>query len=115
MHEYSIVASLIGRAEREANLRGAARVHRLRVAIGELAGVEVELLRTAYDTFRERTVCQDADLDVATVAARWACPVCDVEVVPGGILRCGKCGRPAHLARGDEIVLEQIELEVSDV
>ena len=56
MHEYGIVASLIDRVAQEATPRRA-RVHRLQVAVGELAGVDVELLRTAYDTFRPATVC----------------------------------------------------------
>lgn len=114
MHEYGIVASLIERVAQEAAPRGA-RVHRLHVAIGELAGVDVALLRTAYDTFKPATVCAAADLDVRPVAAAWRCPGCDRALAPGAALRCPVCGRPARLAAGDEIVLERIELEVPDV
>jgi hydrogenase nickel incorporation protein HypA/HybF len=52
VHEYSIVASLIDRVQQEADAHGGARVHRLYVKIGELSGVEVDLLKTAFDTFR---------------------------------------------------------------
>ena len=48
MHEYSIVASLIDRVQQEANAHGGTRVHRLHVQIGELAGVEIDLLKTAF-------------------------------------------------------------------
>ena len=48
MHEYSIVAALLDRVDREARAHGAERVQRLHLRIGELSGVEVELLRTAW-------------------------------------------------------------------
>ena len=115
MHEYSIVASLIDRVQQEAAAYEGARVHRLHVKIGELSGVELDLLKTAFDTFRERTVCDQAELAVDTVAATWACPSCDRVVARGAILRCDTCGRPARLIHGDEIILERIELEAPDV
>lgn len=115
MHEYSIVSALIDQVQHEAGLRGASRVHRLRVRIGEMAGVDVGLLRTAYDTFRDRTVCAEAELDVESVPARWVCSRCGSAMEKGALLRCPRCERPARLAEGDEIVLASIEMEVDDV
>jgi len=115
MHEYSIVASLVERVQREVEARPGAQVRKLHVRIGELAGVEVDLLRTAYETFRERTVCDGAELAIAKVAAAWRCPRCDRALAAGGILRCPGCGRAAQLAAGDEIILDRIEMEVRDV
>ena len=115
MHEYSIVASLIDRVEREASVHGATRVNRLHVAIGELSGVERELLQTAFETFRERSICSDAELTIRSVAASWTCPECARELDPEAVLRCTLCGRPARLRCGDEIVLERIEMEASNV
>ena len=93
----------------------ASRVHRLHVKIGELSGVELDLLKTAFDTFRERTICEGAELLIDTVAACWACPSCKRPVVRGAILRCDTCGRPARMVEGDEIILERIEMEAPDV
>ena len=115
MHEYSIVASLIDRVQQEAAAYDGARVHRLHVKIGELSGVELDLLKTAFDTFRERTICDGAELAIDTVAACWTCSACDRDVVRGAILRCDSCGRPARLKRGDEIILERIEMEAPHV
>lgn len=114
MHEYSIVAALVERVEREVHLHPDAIVRRLHVRIGELAGVEIELLRTAFETFRAKTICDGTDLEVDRVAARWQCPSCGrpIERPPP---RCLACNRPARLAAGDEIILDQIELEVPDV
>lgn len=112
MHEYSIVQALLQQVESHARAHGAVAVHRVLVKIGELSGVETELLRTAYATFRERTVCRDADLDVQLIPARWKCPSCRADLSGGVLLRCHACGTPARLERGDEIVLERIEMEV---
>ena len=115
MHEYSIVASLIDRVQQEATTHGGVRVHRLHVKIGELAGVEIDLLKTAFDTFRERTICDGAELTINTVAPAWACPSCKHEVEPGSILRCKECGHAARMIQGDEIILERIEMEAPNV
>lgn len=115
MHEYSIVASLIDRVQQEAAAHEGARVHRLYVKIGELSGVELDLLKTAFDTFRERTICDGAELTIDMVAPAWACPSCERTVARGAILRCDSCGRPARMTQGDEIILERIEMEAPNV
>jgi hydrogenase nickel incorporation protein HypA/HybF len=112
MHEYSLVQALLEQVDRQARVHRATAVHRLHVSVGELAGVEVQLLETAYDTFRVRTVCAGAALEVHPVAARWACPGCGSEVRAGQALRCPECGVAARLQAGDEIVLDRIEMEV---
>lgn len=113
MHEYSIVSALMDRIEREASAHQATRVKAVRVRIGEIAGVEVELLRTAYNLVSERTVCSGATLDVTVVPVRWACPSCDAPPEAGARLVCPRCGAPVKLVSGDEIMLDQIELEVA--
>ncbi len=113
MHEYSIVQALIDRVEQEAERHRASAVRRLEVRVGELSGVESGLLRTAYLTFRERTVCADADLVVRAVAARWACPRCGAGTGADGMLRCPACDVPLRLVEGDDLVLERIEMEVA--
>ena len=113
MHEYSIVASLVERVQRELDAHPGAIARRIHVRIGELAGVETGLLRTAYDTFRPRSACADAEIAIAEIAAEWRCRVCDRILPPGAVLRC--CNRPARLAAGDDILLERIEMEVPDV
>lgn len=112
MHEYSIVQALMRRVESEARARNATSVGRIRVALGELSGVDPELLSKAYEVFRERTLCHAAGMEIRTVPARWVCPSCGLALMQGEILRCPSCQTPARLASGDEIVLEQIEMEV---
>ena len=115
MHEYSIISALVGQVEQQLAMHPRAVVRRVSVRIGELAGVEIELLRTAFDTFRERTVCAGAELAIEAVPAVWKCVGCARPIATGAVLRCPECGRPAQLATGGEIILERIEMEVPDV
>lgn len=115
MHEYSIVEALLARVGDEARAHGAHKVHRLMVSIGELSGVDARLFETAFATFRERSVCAEAELCVRSVAAEWRCPRCETKILPGRALRCEACDMPARLASGDEIILDRIEMEVTHV
>jgi hydrogenase nickel incorporation protein HypA/HybF len=113
MHEYSLVQSLVGRVEAEARARRAVAVHRVVVSVGELSGVDPDLLATAYQTFRAGTGCERAELELRRVEAAWACPACSRRLERGAPLSCPRCGRPAELPPGaDEILLERIEMEV---
>lgn len=112
VHEVSLVSGLLERIEAEARARRALRVHRVRIKVGELSGVETDLLRSAYDLLRERSVCAEAELEIDREPARWRCPRCGAEPEPGMALRCPRCELPVGLVSGGEIVLEQIEMEV---
>jgi Zn finger protein HypA/HybF involved in hydrogenase expression len=66
MHEYSIVSSLVDQVEHVVASHPGAIVRRVHVEVGTYAGVELSLLQTAYDTFRERTVCEGAELRIVS-------------------------------------------------
>ncbi len=113
MHEYSLVEDLLRRVDDEARSHGAVAVRRVVLRIGELAGVEPDLLVTAYETLRPKTVCQGAPLGVEPVAAVWSCPGCGRKIEAGSGLQCAACGLPAELSSGgDGVVLQSLELEV---
>lgn len=113
MHEYSIASSLLRLAQEHAQKHGATRVLRVEICVGELAGVEVPLLETAWGLVRERSVCASAELGVRALPARWECPRCGDAVERGLALRCAGCDSPARLAAGDELLLERVEMEVT--
>jgi hydrogenase nickel incorporation protein HypA/HybF len=112
VHEYSLMTALMERVEEEAAAHRAVAVHRVRVIIGELSGVEPDLLESAFAIVRAGTICDGAALEIERVAARWACPACRRPLDAGERLQCPACGTPAALASGGEILLGQIELEV---
>jgi hydrogenase nickel incorporation protein HypA/HybF len=113
MHEYSIIQSLVQSVAAAVPRDG--YVHRIEVKIGELSGVDCELLWTAFEIFREGTICERATMTIDRVAARWDCSNCGLPLLRGAVLRCAMCGEPGYLAAGDEIILQRIEVEVSDV
>jgi hydrogenase nickel incorporation protein HypA/HybF len=112
MHEYSIAQALYDGVMTHATARGATSIQQVHVRIGELSGVDVGLLDTAWRTFRVRTPCADADMTVQVVAARWGCRACGTSARQDGALRCANCQGPLTLAEGDEILLDRIVMEV---
>jgi len=113
MHEYSIVSALLDRIEAEARSRGASSVASIRVAIGVQAGLDPDLLRSAFELARAGTPCAEATLELRAIAAEWRCRACGGELPLAGPRRCPACGSPGRLVAGDEIVLERLELEVA--
>lgn len=113
MHEYSIASSLLRMAEEQAVKHAAARVVSLELRVGELAGIEVDLLETAWSLVRERSCCDGVDLAITRTPARWECRDCGGPIARGGLLACSGCGAKARLASGDELVLDRIEMEVA--
>jgi Zn finger protein HypA/HybF involved in hydrogenase expression len=47
------------------------------------------------------------------VEAQWECGTCLAAIARGAALRCTACGQPARLRSGDEIMLDQIEMEAA--
>lgn len=84
-------------------------VREIHVALGELAGVDPELLQIAFDTLRlDRHPA--ATLILTHIPARWRCPSCDTPHAPDTALTCPRCNTPMTLTRGNDLTLLRIEL-----
>jgi Zn finger protein HypA/HybF involved in hydrogenase expression len=112
MHEVSLVHALFDEVDGHVAAHPGSRVRRVRVRIGDAAGVEPELFRTAFDGTRDERGHGAADLVITTEAEAWACGGCGAAVPTGGPLVCPACGAPARLVRGDALFLDHLELEV---
>jgi hydrogenase nickel incorporation protein HypA/HybF len=112
MHEYSIVQAMFDQIEATAREHHAGAVRRVRIRVGAAAGVDVGLLRTAYDTFRAHTMCDGAPLEIDEVPVRWECPAGHGDIPLRGPRACPTCGARARLAEGEELILDRLELEV---
>jgi len=67
MHEYSVVQALLNQCEEVAAQNEATKVMKVIVKIGVLSGVEPHLLQVAFDTFKEKTICDEAELILKSV------------------------------------------------
>ncbi len=113
MHEYSLIQSMLSRVGDEARRRNALRVHALAIRVGDLSGVDPELLAGAWEIAREGTPCAGAELRVTRMPASWSCPRCGKAFARGEVLKCSACGVPAVLSDGaDALTLDSIEMEV---
>jgi hydrogenase nickel incorporation protein HypA/HybF len=115
VHEVSLLQALFAEVDRSLAAHPGAVVHAIHVRIGELAGVEPGLFRGAYDVCRSAGPLAAAELVVTSEPARWSCPLCGIDFVPGTPLTCARCGTSARLAAGGDIFLDRIEAEVIDV
>lgn len=113
MHEYSIVQSLLDSCQENAAKHNASKVTKVVVKIGVMSGVEPELLRTAFETFKESTICKDALFVINIQSVVIKCNKCLNESVLDKMeYFCPKCGdMDVEILDGEEMFLMQMELE----
>ncbi len=76
MHEYSIVQALINQSEEAATENNATKIDKVICKIGVLSGVETHLLKVAFDTFKEGTMCDGAELVLNKQKLKLECREC---------------------------------------
>ena len=82
MHEYSIIQALMDQVETIADENSAEKVTKVILKIGVMSGVEPHLLEVAYNTFKEKTICEEAEL------------VMNIQPLS---IRCGQCQEQSEL------------------
>lgn len=115
MHELSLSEALFDQIDGSLVAHPVAVVRLVRVRVGELAGLEPELFRTAFEVSRERRGHAHAELELVFEPAVWSCRGCGLTLARGEALRCPICDGEARLTKGGDLVLERLELEVPDV
>ena len=114
MHEFSIVQSLLDLIEKNAKENNAKSVSKVVVKIGKLSGVEPHLLKIAFDTFKEKTICENAQLEMVIQDVIALCEDCSREfVVENNRFICPFCeGYNLKIVDGEDMYLMSLELEV---
>ncbi len=113
MHEYSIVQSLIDSCEEHAKANDASKITKVVVKIGVMSGVEPDLLQTAFDTFKEATICEEAQFIMNIQKVKISCNDCQSknELEKNEYL-CPKCqSSNINIIDGEDMFLMQLELE----
>lgn len=113
MHEYSIINAMLDLCEEHAKQNGAKRVFKVRVAIGLLSGVEPQLLKSAFETFREGSICEGAEFLLDIKEVKIECRECKEVFEPkDNSYICPKCESiDIEIISGKEMHLMSLEME----
>ena len=113
MHEYSIVQSLLDSCDDNAKANNATKVIKVVIKIGVMSGVEPELLKTAFDTFKEKTICEDAEFIINVQDIVVKCNECKKEATLNKLeYTCPSCdSSDLEIIDGEDMYLMQLELE----
>jgi hydrogenase nickel incorporation protein HypA/HybF len=117
MHEFSIVSSLMMLIEEHARRYNAKAVTKVVLGVGRLSGVEPDLLQIAFDTFKEKTICENAQLVIEIEEVKIRCRDCGKETSLGEKLsrKCPYCGSlNTEIVGGQDLYLKSLELETDD-
>jgi hydrogenase nickel insertion protein HypA len=113
MHEYSVVQALLNQCEEVAIENGASTIYKVVVKIGVFSGIEIHLLQVAFDTFKENTLCEVAELVIQEQKLKLACEVCKAEFeVDEARYYCRACeSLKVKVLDGEEMYLMSVEME----
>ena len=113
MHEYSIVQALINQCEDIAKENQATKITKVVTKIGAMSGVETHLLQSAFDTFKEATMCDGAEFIINYQKIKLRCLDCDEEFeIDDAVYSCVKCQSIiVSVIDGEDMYLMSLEME----
>ncbi len=113
MHELALCHALMRQLDEIVRQQEAARITKVVLRIGPLAGVEPELLRHAYPLASAGSAAAEAELIMQPMPIRVHCTQCGAESEAEiNRLLCGECGGyHTQVISGDEMLLASVELE----
>lgn len=116
MHEMGIALEIYRVCREAAQAHGGGRIERVRMEIGELAAVEPDLLKFAWEAATTGSPDAGAVLEISWFSAAQHCANCGEEKrhSEGSWLRiCPDCGMPLEVTGGDQLDVIDVTL-VSD-
>ena len=112
MHEMAIAEGILDIAREHAARENSARVTKIGLLIGEMAGVEKDALRFCFSSLARGTLAEDAGLSVKRVPLIGRCGVCGHEQpIEDYNFICPKCGGGFAIMSGRELRVEYLEME----
>ncbi len=113
MHEYSVVQALLEQIEDVAKENDASTVSKIVVKIGVMSGIEAHLLEIAFNTFKEKTICDGAEfvmnIQPLTIECRNCQQVSELEKIH---YCCQKCkSTNVKVIDGEDMFLMSLEME----
>lgn len=93
MHEMSLAEGVLQIIEDHRRTHGFARVTAIYLEIGQLAGVETEALRFAFDVVARGSIAEGARLEIDALPGQGWCLQCSLAVaLPALYDACPQCG-----------------------
>jgi hydrogenase nickel incorporation protein HypA/HybF len=110
MHELAITESMVAAVAEKV---GPARVARVRLQVGRLAGVVPDALRFCFETCARGTTLEGAALEIDEIDARGRCRRCGTEIAMASFLEVCPCGgMEVEMLAGQELRIKNVEVEV---
>lgn len=113
MHEYSVVQALINQCEDIAKQNNATKITKVICKIGIMSGIEIHLLKVAFDTFKEKTICDGSELIINEQKLKLECKDCG-HIFETDEIRyyCKKCDSlKVKVLDGEDMYLMSLEME----
>jgi len=112
MHEVSLMKGLLDIVAETARREKASKVDLIHLRIGEMAGVNFESLRFAFDILSKGTPADGGSLEYEEVPLRGRCRECSKEFHPERLVfRCPSCGGASvEIVSGREMEVDYILL-----
>ncbi len=112
MYELSVAQELYANSRARADELGARELQTVRVAIGELAGVDPELLQSAWRFVTAESADEFSCLDIVRTAARQVCPQCGATPENHSFPSyCERCKCHMRVESGDRVELLEIRFQ----
>lgn len=117
MHEYSVVSSLLDLCEKQAKKSNAKQIKKITLQVGRLSGIEPHFMESCFDTFKEDTICHNAQLVMRIIDVEIYCNDCETKhVVLDNNFLCQTCKSPqTKVLQGQELLVESIEILGNDI
>ncbi len=113
MHELSIANAILDAVHQEAEKHPGARVTKVAVRIGELAGIDPEALDFSFSALVKGSDLEPLALEIEPLPRRHRCRQCgETFAVSDARLACPSCGSAESvMVSGDEMELAYMEVE----
>lgn len=113
MHEYSIVQALLDSCEEHAEKNDAKKIIKVIIKVGVLSGVEPQLLTTAFNTFKEGTICDSAQFVLNHQKVIIECLECKTtNTLEKNEFLCPQCeSKDVKVIDGEDMYLMSLEME----
>lgn len=113
MHEVSIMTGILEICLEEAAKHKALQISKIRLEIGEKAGVVIDSLEFAFDVVTKNTIAENAVLEIDSIPFQGECIECGKQFkATDGFLECPHCHNVGKIISGQELNI--INIEVND-